>query len=125
MATDFVQYVPGITASADIDEGVIVKVSAEGAVAPCAALTDIPVGVCVKEAKSGDPVEIAAVSSCVVKVKASAAIAVGGIVGTSATGTGLTPPAEGNVGIGVALEAATAAGQLIEVLCIGALRSHA
>ena len=48
MATDFVEYIPGLVSGAAVGEGLFVKLNAAGKVIPCGIVTDKPIGVCLK-----------------------------------------------------------------------------
>lgn len=105
------------TAAAACDKGAIVKFTgstdADGrpTVTPCTAATDFAIGIAETECGSGDEVAVGILGSYngTQLVKAGGAVTVGAYVspiGTAVT-SGLT--------IGVALDAATASGDLIEI----------
>ena len=101
------------TAGAAIAKGEFVKFSS-GKVVKCSAATDIAVGVALDSAAaSGDlvPVQLLT-SSDTVLVKAGGAVAQGGTL--SCLGT--TVATAGALQYGIALEAATASGQLVEAM---------
>lgn len=101
------------TAGGAIDQGEFVKFSS-GKVVKCSAATDIAVGVALDSAAaSGDlvPVQLLT-SSDTVLVKAGGAVAQGGTL--SCLGT--TVATAGALQYGIALEAATASGQLVEAM---------
>ena len=105
------------TAAAASDKGAIVKFTgstdANGrpTVTPCTAATDAAIGVTETECASGDEVAVGILGSYTgtTLVKAGGAVTVGANV--SPIGTA----AESGLTIGVALDAATASGDLIEV----------
>lgn len=105
------------TAAAACDKGAIVKFTgstdANGrpTVTPCTAATDAAIGVTETECASGDEVAVGILGSYTgtTLVKAGGAVTVGANV--SPIGTA----AESGLTIGVALDAATASGDLIEV----------
>jgi hypothetical protein len=79
----------------------------------CAAGTDISVGVATKSAVAGESVELQTIG--IAKLAAGAAIAIGAQVTANASGQAVTVAA-GNISHGMALQAAGAAGDVIEVL---------
>jgi hypothetical protein len=111
------QVVLSIPAGADLSakQYTFVKISGTGVIAAAAA-TDIPVGVLLNDPASGETAAVAV--SGVVKVKASAAIVAGVLVGTTATGTAVTLVAGTDTTkyiLGRAITAAGAAGDIITV----------
>jgi hypothetical protein len=119
MAFDYVdsQVILSIPAGADLSalQYTFVKLSGTGVIAAAAA-TDIPVGVLVNNPTSGETAAVAI--SGVVKLKASAAIAVGRLVGTTSTGTAVALTAGTDTTkyiLGQAITAAGAAGDIITV----------
>jgi hypothetical protein len=111
------QVVLSIPAGADLSakQYTFVKISGTGVIAAAAA-TDIPVGVLLNDPASGETAAVAV--SGVVKVKASAAIVAGVLVGTTSTGTAVTLVAgtdETKFILGRAITAAGAAGDIITV----------
>lgn len=88
-------------------------------VIPVTAATDVPVGVVVNTPTSGQTAEV--VVSGIVKLKASAAIAVGAPVGTTSGGQAVTLVRGTDTTkfiCGMALTAATAANDIITVLLV-------
>lgn len=111
------QVVLSIPAGADLSAKQFTFVKLSGTdVVSAAAATDIPVGVLLNDPTSG---EVAAVAvSGVVKLKASAAIVAGVLVGTTSTGTAVTLVAgtdDTKFILGRAVTAAGAAGDIITV----------
>lgn len=106
---------PGIktfTAGAAVTKGQIVKFS-DGKVIPAAAATDLPVGVALDGANTDDQVPVAILGNVpgTLRIAAGGAIAQGAQVAANATATA----AATDVIVGVALEAAAAAGDEIEI----------
>lgn len=98
------------TASADITGGQLVEITGARRVAPAAAASTKTVGVAGFDVKSGG--EVTVHSGGVQRCLASAAIAAGDVVQAAAAGK----VAAGTVApIGIALTAATAADQLVEI----------
>ena len=100
------------TAGGAVERGDVLKFDTDGNVVKCAAATDAAIGVALDGAESGEIVAVAVLGSFAgtVVVKASAAADKGAKV------TALGAEASGDdAAIGVALDAATAAGDLIEV----------
>ena len=105
------------TAAAACDKGAIVKFTGEtdanGAptITPCTATTDAAIGVTETECAAGDQVAVGILGSYqgTTLVKAGGAVAVGANV--SPTGTSV----DSGLSIGVALNAASASGDLIEL----------
>ena len=100
------------TAGGAVERGDVLKFDTDGNVVKCAAATDAAIGVALDGAESGEIVAVAVLGSFAgtVVVKASAAVAKGAKVtahGAEASGD--------DAAIGVALDAATAADDLIEV----------
>lgn len=105
-----------LTASADLSSSqfLFVKASGVGTVAVCAASTDAPIGVLQNKPTSGQEAEI--VNGGITKVVAGAAVTAGAEVMSNASGQAITAATAGNRIAGVALETATASGQIIAVL---------
>ena len=101
------------TAAAQESKYVFVKMTA-GGLAPATALTDVVVGVVQRSGIATEALPV--MQSGVSMVVASAAIAKGAPVGPTAGGKAVTSAAQF---CGVALEAATAAGDIIPVLLMG------
>ncbi len=83
-----------------------------------AAITDGPVGVSLATVASGEPVPLASASGSLVKLTAAAAITAGDIVMPDSGGSGKIATRSGAtaVPVGRAIEAATADGDIIEVV---------
>lgn len=97
-----------LPAGADIARHRFVSVNASSNGIPATASTPI-VGVSMNQAKTGEVLEIA---DGIVMVEASAAIAAGAKVGSAADGKAVTAT---DAAVGVALTAATTAGEIITV----------
>lgn len=82
--TDPLYCIPGLSASADLSakQFHFVKMSGDGTVTVCAAVTDKPIGILQNNPASGEAATVAAFG--VSKVKADAALTAGESVGTSA-----------------------------------------
>ena len=91
----------------------IVQLDASGNIEVAEGATDLVVGVLQNKPASGGAALYRFGGTT--KVVASAAIAIGAWVTTTATGTGVTTTTDGDIVIGRALEAAGAAGDIIEV----------
>lgn len=102
-----------LTASADVTGGRLVVVTGALTVGPAGADSAAVVGVAGFDAKSGDSVTV--YFGSVQRLVASAAIAAGAKVVSAATGKAATIGANANP-IGLALEPATADGDVIDVL---------
>lgn len=98
------------TAAAQTDKYVFVKMTADG-LAPATALTDTVVGVVQRKGIATEALPV--MNTGITMMVASAAIAKGAKVGPTAGGKAVTSNAQFH---GVALEAATAAGDIIPVL---------
>lgn len=102
-----------LTAGAAITLNRFVKVgAADNQVILCAAATDIPLGVAKTTVASGAGVGVQL--NGVARMEAGAAITRGAQVGPDATGRAIAAIATSGVG-GIALEAASAAGEIISV----------
>lgn len=120
MATDM-QMVSDVTfeAAADLSskQFYFVKLTAANTINVCAAATDIPCGILQnKPSAAGRPAVVRMLGLS--KVSADAAISAGALVGTSADGQADAKTAgtdTTNYVAGVALEAATAAGEIIKI----------
>jgi hypothetical protein len=111
------QVVLSIPAGADLSakQYTFVKISGTGVIA-VAADTDVPIGVLLNDPASGETAAVAV--SGVVKLKASAAITAGAVIGTAAAGTGVTRTVGTDTTkyiLGRAITAAGAAGDIITV----------
>lgn len=118
MAKSNPQMTLGMVCSADLADFTAVKAhTVAGQVAIIAAVTDVPMGVVERAAKSGMPVSV--VIGGTAKIRAGAALATIGVpVTTDATGRAVTAGASDGV-IGILLSTSTAANELVEVLlCI-------
>lgn len=109
--------VGSFTAAAAIGKGVLVKLSAAGTV-DIAALGENPIGVAEEPAfAAGDRIAVRYRSAAgTIKCKASGAFAVGAVVYGRAAGLIDDISTTSAIKIGTALEAATAANDLVEVL---------
>jgi hypothetical protein len=83
----------------------------------CNAATDTPIGVMENNPESGSAMVVQLDGTT--KIIASAAIAKGSWVGTTAAGKAVVKNTLGDVCVGIALEAATASGDIIEILLFG------
>lgn len=85
-------------------------------------VADIPIGVVADfyRATKGMPLTVAIGGTT--KVKASAAITKGAWVGSTNTGKAVAKTANGDVVRGIALEAASADGDIIEIMLVGPFR---
>lgn len=111
------QVVLSIPAGADLSakQNTFVKLSGTTVISAAAA-TDLPIGVLVNDPASGETAAVAV--SGIVKLKASAAISVGALVGTTSTGLGVSLTAGTDTTkyiLGRAITAAGAAGDIITV----------
>jgi hypothetical protein len=103
----------GLTAGAAITKNRFVKLSAAETVINTAAATDIPLGVATEAPANTFPCPIQIIG--VAKVEAGAAVAAGAQVSSDASGRGITAAAS-SVSAGIAITAATAAGEIFAVL---------
>jgi len=106
---------PGIktfTAGVSVTKGQIVKFSG-GKVIPAAAATDLPVGVALDGANKDDQVPVAVLGNAPGTLR----IAAGGVIaqGAQVTALGTATSAGTDVIVGIALEAAAAEGDEIEI----------
>jgi hypothetical protein len=102
------------TAGAAITKGQLVKVSGAMTVSPAAAATDAVIGVAVTNASSGSKVSVI-VGCPIVYVTAGGAVSAGAAVGSDSSARAITVNTAGNRALGYALEAASAAGDIILV----------
>jgi hypothetical protein len=111
------QVVLSIPAGADLSAKQYTFVKLSGStVISAAAATDLPIGVLLNDPTSGETAAVAV--SGVVKLEASAAIAVGALVGTTSTGLGVSLTAGTDTTkyiLGRAVTAAGASGDIITV----------
>lgn len=111
------QVVLSIPAGADLSAKQYTFVKLSGTtVISAAAATDLPIGVLLNDPASGETAAVAV--SGVVKLKASAAISVGALVGTTSTGLGVSLTAGTDTTkyiLGRAITAAGASGDIITV----------
>lgn len=103
------------TASADVTGGRVVAVTGDRTVAQAGADSAASVGVAARDAKNGEQVAVYVLPGAVHKLVASAAIAAGARVITATAGKVATIGAGVNA-VGLALTAASAADDVIEVL---------
>ncbi|WP_394254714.1 DUF2190 family protein [Pseudoclavibacter helvolus] len=119
MADYLPKFKPGaavtFTASADVIGGRLVAVSGNRTVAPAGADSSAVVGVAGFDAKAGERVTVFTRAAGVQQLTATAAIAAGAKVSSAAAGKIQTLGATTNP-VGLALEAATAADDVIDVL---------
>jgi len=102
------------TAGAAITKGQLVKVTGPMTVSPAAAAGDAVIGVAVSSAASGAKVPVV-VGCPIVYVTAGGAVSAGAVVGSDAQGRAVAVTLAGNRALGIALEAASAAGDVILV----------
>ncbi|MEM1551323.1 MAG: DUF2190 family protein [Candidatus Bathyarchaeia archaeon] len=102
------------TAGANITKGQLVKVTGAMTVSPAAAATDPVIGVAVTSASQGSQVSVL-VGCPIVWVTAGGAISAGAAVGSDASARAVAVTTAGNRALGYALEAASAAGEIIRV----------
>ena len=102
-------------------EHLFVQLTGDHTVDVCNTPWDVPIGVLTDyyRAEQGQSVTVAIGGT--VRVKAGGAINVGSFVGTDAYGRAVAKTEDGDVGRGIALEGASAEGDIIEVLLIGPL----
>lgn len=114
-----------LTASADLSaqQYKFAKISGARTLTVCAAATDRPVGVIQNKPVSGATVDLMVTG--VTKMVAGAAVSAGDELTSDAQGRAITAvtAAGANRSYGIALEAATAAGQIIEVLLPGVAKA--
>ena len=113
----------GADLSADQFKALILDGSADAILST--AVTDVPVGILQNKPKSGERALIALLDGAVLKMKAGAAITINTQVGLHAT-DGLIDDviAAGNMSLGIALEAAGGANEIISILS-HLVRAHA
>lgn len=113
-----------LTASADLrtHQYKFAKVSGAGTATVAAASTDAVVGVIQNKPNTGEEVELTVLG--VTKVVAGAAVAAGAEVMSDASGRAITAAAAAGANrvLGYALDAASAAGEIITVLTLGVTR---
>lgn len=115
MASSINGSVKSYTAGANLDAYVLVKKSGSGVVVVDTPATDVPVGITVNMALSGQPVAVRLLNAGgTALLKVGAAIAVNAAVYADAAGVG--GASDKNVLLGYAEEASTASGDVIEVL---------
>lgn len=110
--------VVSFVAAADLSalQYTFVKLDSNGAVVAVAAATDIPIGVLQNAPKSGQTAEVAVVGGT--KLKASAAITLPALVGTTATGTAVKLAAGTDTTKYILGQADTAAGGANELISV-------
>jgi len=102
------------TASAAVTKGQLVKVTGSMTVGPAAGATDAVIGVAAGSASSGSKVPV--IMGCpIVYVTAGGAISAGAVVGSDSSARAVAVSTAGNRALGYALEAASAAGDVILV----------
>jgi len=102
------------TAGATITKGQLVKVSGAMTVSPAAAATDAVIGVAVTNSTSTGKVSVI-VGCPIVYVTAGGAVSAGAAVGSDSSARAVAVTTAGNRALGIALEAASAAGDVILV----------
>jgi hypothetical protein len=111
------QVVLSIPAGADLSAKQYTFVKLSGStVISAAAATDLPIGVLLNDPTSGETAAVAV--SGVIKLKASAAISVGALVGTTATGTGVSLTAGTDTTKYILGRAVTAAGAANDIITV-------
>ncbi len=111
------QVVLSIPAGADLSAKQYTFVKLSGStVISAAAATDLPIGVLLNDPASGETAAVAV--SGVVKLKASAAISVGALVGTTSTGLGVSLPAGTDTTKYILGRAVTAAGAANDIITV-------
>jgi len=111
------QVVLSIPAGADLSAKQYTFVKLSGStVISAAAATDLPIGVLLNDPASGETAAVAV--SGVVKLKASAAISVGALVGTTSTGTGVSLTAGTDTTKYILGRAITAAGAASDIITV-------
>ena len=120
MAVSNYRVLQAFTAGADLSAGagLVVKLNGSGQAVVAAAATDPAVGIIVDGGPQDSVIGVCTDAGSKVPARASAAIAVGARVGVVAGGK-IATAATNTIGIGVALEAATAADQIITILYTG------
>ncbi|MEM1589805.1 MAG: DUF2190 family protein [Candidatus Bathyarchaeia archaeon] len=102
------------TAGANITKGQLVKVTGSMTVSPAAAATDPVIGVAATSASANSTVTVI-VGHPIVWVTAGGAISAGAAVGSDSSARAVAVTTAGNRALGFALEAASAAGDIIRV----------
>ena len=108
-----------LTAGADLSakQHLFVKLDSNGAVVPCAAITDIPVGVLQNNPASGQAASVLVIG--VTKLQSNGSVAIGDVLGTSsdAQADTIAPGTDTTVyAVGRALTAGTTAGDVFTAL---------
>lgn len=100
-------------------ENLFVELTGAHTVDVCKGTNDVPIGVLTDyyRAEQGQSVTVAIGGT--VRVKAGGAITVGSFVSTDSNGKAVAKTEDGDVARGIALEPASADGDIIEVLLIG------
>lgn len=107
-------HIVNFTAGANITKGQVVKITDSMTVQPASAATDAVIGIAAASASSGQKVPVV-VGCPIVYATSGGAISVGAAVGAGTGGNVVSVATAGNKAVGFALEAATAAGQVILV----------
>jgi hypothetical protein len=102
------------TAGAAITKGQLVKVTGNMTVSPAAAATDAVIGVAITNAAANSKVSVI-VGCPIVYVTAGGAISAGAVVTSDASARAVASTTAGDRILGIALEAASAAGDVILV----------
>ena len=101
-------------AGAAITRGQLVRITGSMTVSPAAAATDPVIGVAVTSASANQQVSV--IIGCpIVWVTAGGAVSAGAVVGSDASARAVAVATAGNRALGYALEAASAAGDIIRV----------
>jgi len=119
MSTDYAENKITMKAAADYSAAAnkykFIYVSADNTATVCAATGAQAIGVLYNNPTAAGEEAIIALGP-VVKIQADAAVAVDALVGTSADGQAVTKSAADDLVFGIALTAASAAGEIIEVI---------
>lgn len=100
-------------------ENLFVELTGEHTVDVCNADTDVPIGVLTDYYRAAQGQSVTVAIGGTVRVKAGGAISAGAWVGTDGNGKAVAKAADGDVVRGIALEAASADGDVIEVFLVG------
>lgn len=114
MATEKPLYIESFLAGEDLSakQYYFVKLNSSGNVICCSGITDVAIGILQNKPESGEIASILMLGKS--KLSADAAFSIGAVIAPSADGQGQTAVATQSPGAR-ALEAATVAGQLVEV----------
>lgn len=124
MAKSNPQMTIGMVCSADLADFTAVKAhTVAGQVAIIAAVTDVPMGVVERAAKSGMPVNV--IIGGTAKIRAGAALATIGVPVTTDNAGRAVAAAAGDGAIGILLSTAGAANEIVEVLLAPSISGYA